>query len=88
MIKQYTVSVAYTDNDKVTKYIDGEPINYKIMSYLETDGYCNALENEGYSRAYDLDELLEELISAKEAYELAQKRYDEAVPFRLIKDIC
>ena len=85
MIKQYTVSVAYTGNDKVTKYIDGEPINYKIMSYLETDGYCNALENEGYSRAYDLDELLEELINAKEAYELAQKRYDEAVPFRLIK---
>ena len=85
MIKQYTVSVAYTDNDKVTKYIDGEPINYKIMSYWETDGCCNALENEGYNRAYDLDELLEELISAKKAYELAQKRYDEAIPFRLIK---
>lgn len=85
MIKQYTVSVAYTDNDKVTKYINGKPIDYKIMSYWETDGYCNALEDEGYSRAYDLDELLEELISAKEAYELAQKRYDEAVPFRLIK---
>lgn len=85
MIKQYTVSVAYTDNDKVTKYIDGKPIDYKIMSYWETNGYCNALEDEGYSRAYDLDELLEELISAKEAYELAQKRYDEAIPFRLIK---
>ena len=85
MIKQYTVSVAYTDNDKVTKYINGKPIDYKIMSYWETDGYCNALKDEGYSRAYDLDELLEELISAKEAYQLAQKRYDEAVPFRLIK---
>ena len=85
MIKQYTVSVAYTDNDKVTKYINGKPIDYKIMSYWETDGYCNALEDEGYIRAYDIDELLEELISAKEAYELAQKRYDEAVPFRLIK---
>lgn len=85
MIKQYTVSVAYTDNDKVTKYIDGKPIDYKIMSYWETYGYCNALEDEGYNRAYDLDELLEELISAKEAYELAQKRYDEAIPFRLIK---
>ena len=33
MIKQYTVSVAYTDNDKVTKYINGKPIYYKIMSY-------------------------------------------------------
>ena len=85
MIKQYTVSVAYTDNDKVTKYINGKPIDYKIMSYYETDGYCNALEDEGYIRAYDIDELLEELISAKEAYELAQKRYDEAIPFRLIK---
>ena len=85
MIKQYTVSVAYTDNDKVTKYINGKPIDYKIMSYQETDGYCNALEDEGDIRAYDIDELLEELISAKEAYELAQKRYDEAIPFRLIK---
>ena len=69
MIKQYTVSVAYTGNDEVTKYIDGKPIDYKIMPYWETYGYCNALEDEGYSRAYDLDELLEELISAKEAYE-------------------
>ena len=85
MIKQYTVSVVYTDNDKVTKYIDGEPINYKIMSYWETDGYCHALENEGYSRAYDLDELLEELIDAKEAYELAQRRYNKAIPYKLIK---
>ena len=85
MIKQYTVSVAYTGNDKVTKYIDGEPINYKIMSYWETDGYCNALENEGYNRAYDLDELLEELIDAKEAYELAQRRSNKAIPYKLIK---
>lgn len=85
MIKQYTVSVAYTDNNKVTKYIDGEPINYKIMSYWETDGYCHALENEGYNRAYDLDELLEELINAKEAYELAQRRYNKAIPYKLIK---
>ena len=85
MIKQYTVSVAYTGNDKVTKYIDGEPINYKIMSYWETDGYCHALENEGYNRAYDLDELLEELIDAKEAYELAQRRYNKAIPYKLIK---
>ena len=86
MIKQYTISPAYTGNDKVTKYVDGKIIGYEVMSYWETDGYCNALEDEGYSRAYDLDELLEELISAKEAYELAQRRYDEAIPYRLIKD--
>ena len=85
MIQQHTVRVASTDNDKVTKYIDGEPINYKIMSYRETDGYCNALEDEGYSRAYDLDELLEELINAKEAYEHAQRRYNKAIPYKLIK---
>ena len=85
MIKQYTIGVAYAGNDEVTKYIDGKPIDYKIMPYWETDGYCNALKDEGNSRAYDLDKLLEELISAQEAYKLAQKRYDEAVPFRLIK---
>ena len=85
MIKQYTVQPAYTGNDKVTTYIDGISTGYSIMSYWETQGYCNHLEEDGYTKAYDLDELLEEIISAKEAYELAQRRYDEAVPYRLVK---
>lgn len=39
-----------------------------------------------WSQTSEFDDLLEELISAKEAYELAQRRYDEAIPYRLIKD--
>lgn len=85
MTKQYTVGPAYIGNDEVTKYIDGETISYEVMPYWETDDYCNSLEGDGYSRAYDLNELLEELVSAKERYELAQKMYNEAIPYRLIK---
>ena len=85
MIKQYTITHAYTDNDKVTTYVDGVSTGYTIMSYWETAGYCSRLEEEGFSKAYDLDELLEEVVNAKEAYERAQRIYDEAVPFALVK---
>lgn len=85
MIKQYVISPAYTDNSKVTIYENGVKGSYTIMSDWEVDGYCRRLEEEGYTKAYDLDELMEKLISAKQAYELAQKIYDEAVPYRLIK---
>ena len=84
-IKQYVISLAYIGNDEVTRYIDGKKIDYAIMPYWETEGYCRALETEGYVRAYDLDVLLEDVINTREAYELAQKLYDEAVPHALIK---
>lgn len=83
--KQYAIYPAYTDNSRVDTYIDGDRTGCTIVSCWELPGYCKRLEQEGYTKAYDLDELLEEVVSAKEAYEAAQKAYDEAVPHRLIK---
>lgn len=77
MIKQYVVQQAYTDNDKVSKYIDGKLENYSIMSYWQTEGYCNALEEQGYSKAYDLAELREEIKVAKQEYEDALEFYNK-----------
>ena len=85
MIKQYTISPAYTDNDKVTKYVDGKIIGYEIMSYWEVDGYCNALESEGYIKAYDLDELRKKMEEAEEELRWAKQVYEDAIPFALVK---
>ena len=85
MTKQYTVEPAYTGNDKVTKYVDGKKISYEVMSYWETEGYCDALESEGYTKAYDLDKLRENVEKAKDELRWAKQAYDEAVPFALIK---
>lgn len=83
--KQYVIYPAYTDNSRVDTYVDGTRTGCTIVPYWELSGYCKRLEQEGYTKAYDLDELLEEVVSAKEAYEAAQKAYDDAVPHRLIK---
>lgn len=77
MIKQYVVQQAYTDNDKVSKYIDGKLENYSIMSYWQTEGYCKALEEQGYSKAYDLSELRKEIETAKQEYEDALEFYNK-----------
>ena len=54
MAKQYTVENAYTGNEKVSRYTDGKLELYEVMSYWEVDGYCYALENMGYTKAYDV----------------------------------
>lgn len=84
-IKQYTISPAYIGNDKVTRYIDGENVGYKIMSYWESHGYCKALEDEGYTKAYDLDELHKRIEEAEEELRQAQQAYKDAIPFALFK---
>lgn len=78
MIKQYVVQQAYTDNDKVSKYTDGKLENYSVMSYWQTEGYCKALEEQGYSEAYDLTELREKVETAKQEYEEALEFYNKA----------
>ena len=52
--KQYTIENAYTGNEKVSRYTDGKLEFYEVMSYWEVDGYCSALENMGYTKAYDV----------------------------------
>lgn len=85
MIKQYTVSPAYSDNDKVETYIDGVSNGYTIISCWETQGYCRRLEEEGYTKAYDLDELREDVKKAEDALRWANEAYYNAVPYALIK---
>ena len=84
MIKQYTVKQAYTDNDEVSKYIDGKLESSSIMSYWNTEGYCKALEEQGYTKAYDVSEARGELDIAKQEYEDALEYYNMAKANALI----
>ena len=54
-MKQYIVEEAYSGNDKVSKYVDGECVGWDIMNDYNTTGYCKALEGEGYEKAFDLE---------------------------------
>jgi hypothetical protein len=85
MIKQYVIRHAYAGNDAIDIYEDGIKVNYRVMAYWETECFCNILKSEGYTQAYDLDELKKELDDAKEKYETAKQTYEEALPFALIK---
>lgn len=86
MIKQYTVEYVYPSNSAINTYVDGKLHGYKIMFDWEVEGYCCRLKEEGFTRAYDLDELYQELLDAKENYEQAKTRYEEAKPYALIKE--
>lgn len=85
MIKQYVVDSAYSGNDKVETYIDGISTGYSIMSYWTTEGYCNRLEEDGFTKAYDLDKLREDVEKAEEKLRWAKEAYDAALPYALIK---
>lgn len=74
-MKQYTVEPAYEGNDKVNIFENGEYKYCEIMSYWETEGYCNRLESEGYVKAYNLEDYKKAMDEAKEAYENACELY-------------
>lgn len=78
MVKQYTVEEAYTDNDKVSRYVDGKLEYFEVMSYWETEGYCSALESMGYTKAYDVKKAEEILNDAKKTYDYALEYYEKA----------
>lgn len=81
MEKEYVIRQAYTDNDEVSTYIDGKLENYSVMSYWQTEGYCKALEEQGYSKAYDLSELRYDLSELRKEIEIAKQEYDDALEF-------
>jgi len=83
---QYVVEYeTYAGNDCVTQYIDGAEQGHDIMSYWETDGYCRAIENLGYVRAYDADEASNAVRKAEEALAAAQQHYQVAAANPLMK---
>ena len=42
------------------------------------DGYCTVLEEQGYTRAYDVEKYEQAMNEAQEAYENAKFLYEEA----------
>lgn len=85
-MKQYIVEEAYSGNDKVSKYVDGECVGWDIMNDYNTTGYCKALEGEGYEKAFDLEVFQKRVDRAKEAYENALKAYERAKKSPLLKN--
>ena len=79
-MKQYTIETAYDRNYRITTYENGEMINFGIVSWYEVDGYKIAIEEMGYTRAFDVNYYYnkykeEELdfLEAKRQYEYAKK---------------
>lgn len=86
MIKQFVVRPAFDDNETVTTYIDGVSEGFPVTSSrTEIDKYCGRLQEQGYTEAFDLDEMRKEMEILKEAYDLSKRLYDEAIPFALVK---
>ena len=85
MIKQYIIEDAYTDNEKVTTFINGKLEYYDVMSYYEGEGYCRSLESDGYSKAYDTEKIKEELEKVKENANYLEQQLEIAKLNALIK---
>ena len=83
-MKQYTIEAAYTYNSKIKLYNDGKLLLYEIISNYNLNGYCEAIENQGYELAYDVDLYKEILEDAKREYENAEKEYQKAILHPLI----
>lgn len=84
-MKQYTVEEAYSGNMKITKYSNGKEEHYNIVSDWQVSGYCMALEEQGYTRAYDVEKYEQAMNEAKEAYENAKYLYEKAKKNALIQ---
>lgn len=82
---QYIIEPAYTNNEKVSMYKDGELERYNVISYWEVEGYCKALESMGYVRAYDVDFYRKEYELCLESLNLAKEELDRAMANPLIK---
>lgn len=76
--KQYTVEKAYGVNDEITTYVNGKIVSRTISPYWETQGYCSALKNRGYSKAYNVEQYKIKMEENKENYEFALEQYEMA----------
>ena len=78
-MKQYIIIPAYTDNFHVICVEDKKIVNDHIVAYYNLPGYTEALETQGYSKAYFVPKAKKELEAAKHAYLVAQEEYDTAI---------
>ena len=82
-IMQYTVEFAYLDNYVVTRYANGERIGSRILAYCELDGYTEYLEDQGYTKAYDVEKVMEEYFEALEQLKTCVARLENAMKNQL-----
>lgn len=83
-MKQYTVEDAYTGNVGIRCFKDGREIDYEIVNDYNIQGYCFALEKQGYTRAYDVKKYRELLEEAEENLKWAREDYERALNSPLI----
>lgn len=76
VIKQYTVEDAYSRNDKITTYENGVPKGYIILSDWETPGYEARLQEEGYTKAYNREELAKKVMELEEELKFWKDFYE------------
>ena len=78
-MKQYVIMDAYQDNYHIIQVVDGKIERDKIVALYNLVGYTDALEAQGYTRAYFVPEAKNALEVAKANYMYAQDEYDKAV---------
>lgn len=78
-MKQYVIKEAYTDNYTVTRYLDGRLEGGKILSIWDLSGYLQAIENDGYIRAYVVGDYIRKLQEAEAQYNYALNEYQMAL---------
>lgn len=85
MIRQYIIKNAYKGNDEVITFENGNKTGSKIVAEYNIDGYCDALENMDYERAYDVDYYKAELEKAKAQVEYWEFMYSFVSQYPLYK---
>ena len=81
---QYTLEEAYSGNIEISQFENGKLISTAIESDWALEGYLNCLENEGYERAYNVDEYRKRWEETKRAEAQAHALYLEALTHPLI----
>ena len=85
-ILQYTLEEAYSGNTQINCYKDGKKVDEHIVSDWVLPGLLNCLENEGYEKAYDIEEYRKVWEKAKESERIAREAYFDAMNKPLYKE--
>lgn len=83
-MKQYVVSYAYAGSTKVSLYEDGKFLFANVIADYALESYLRFLEDDGHTRAFDVQKAQEELDVAREAYTRALEALEAAKASPLI----